>query len=98
VKAEASQCSRAPKRLICSLRSLADTCDFEAYSCWRVASQLWPEAVVGSASLYVQYLRKVWEAVSSPVDGVLLARVLADEGVIGAQLLCSTHVALHFLT
>ena len=71
------------KRLVCSLSALIDSSDYEAYACWQVASTRWPGSVPGPASLYVKYLRKVWEAASTPVDGVLLTRVLAAEGVIG---------------
>jgi hypothetical protein len=57
----------------------------ESYACWKVAADMWPDTIVGAASLYVRYLGIVWEAVSSPVDGLLVARVLAEEGVIGAH-------------
>ena len=51
----------------------------------------------GPASLYVKYLRKVWEAASTPVDGVLLTRVLAAEGVIGTHLCESAKLHVRIL-
>ena len=77
--------SAAAKRLICSLRTLADTTDVEAYAAWQAAQQMWPDTVVGSSNLYVRYLRQVWQAVHEPGDSVLLAFVLAKEGVIGVH-------------
>lgn len=72
------------KHIVCSLRSLIDLQPLEAFLSWKVASDLWPEIVVGPGVLYVRYLRQVWEAASTPAEGILLARVIAEEGVIGA--------------
>lgn len=75
----------AQLRLIFSVAALADVIDVEAFAACQVAKQLWPASVPGPPALYVQYLRKLWSAVSEPLDSVLMTRVLAEEGVIGAR-------------
>lgn len=78
------QAAHCTQKFVFSLRSLVDTHPVESFVAWKVASELWPEIVVGPGALYIRYLSQVWEAASTPVDAVLLARVLAEEGVIGA--------------
>ena len=76
------------KVLLCGLRTLVDMSAYEARCSLEVAKELWPDIVVGPETLYVQYLSRMWGAVSSLEDGPMLARVLAEEGVIGALRAC----------
>jgi hypothetical protein len=80
-----TQASSTDVRLCaCALRCLADTRELEATAAHAVAQDLWPETIVGPASLYVEYLLRVFGACSRPLDLVLLTRVLASEGALGA--------------
>lgn len=52
---------------------------------YAAAQRLWPDRVVGPPLLYVDKARPILPALSDPHQAVVLVRLLADEGVIGAS-------------
>ncbi len=72
------------------LSSLCDLSHVTISVAYAAAQRLWPDRVVGPPLLYVDKARPILPALSDPHQAVVLVRLLADEGVIGAS--CSYYL------